>query len=151
MQITRSADYALRAAIHLATLPAGRRMSRDSLALAIEAPAEALGKVLQDLVKARLLHSHRGAAGGFSLARDPASINVAQIVESMDGPVGLNHCVMDGLGCSRSSWCPAHTVWRRAQDAMLSVLREASMAQLAAESLNTRGPAAGNTVASPSR
>jgi cytochrome b6-f complex iron-sulfur subunit len=68
MQLTRAADYAVRVMIHLATLPAGTRISRDSLAAATEVPTHFLSKVLQQLSRARLIAVQRGTSGGFSLA-----------------------------------------------------------------------------------
>ena len=138
MQITRAADYALRAAIHLAAQPPGSRISRGLLASAVDAPQEVLGKVLQELVKARLVVSHRGAAGGFRLARDGASITVLDIVEAIDGTISLNECLVDGQPCPRSSWCAGHPLWLRAQEAMVAVLRESNIARLAEESARNR-------------
>jgi len=58
------------------------------------------------------------------------------VIEAIDGPICLNLCLVSGVQCERSLWCPAHPVWARAQQAMLRVLADASIAQLA-----SRGPA----------
>jgi DNA-binding IscR family transcriptional regulator len=54
-----------------------------------------------------------------------------QVIEAIDGPICLNVCLVSGMQCERSLWCPAHPVWARAQQAMLRVLAEASIADLA--------------------
>jgi Rrf2 family protein len=131
MQLTRAADYAVRVMIHLATLPAGTRISRDTLAAATEVPAHFLSKVLQQLTRARLIAAQRGTSGGFSLAVAADQVSVLQVVETMEGPIQLNVCVSGGPGCRRQGWCPAHMVWAEAQAALTQVLRNASIGKLA--------------------
>jgi DNA-binding IscR family transcriptional regulator len=53
------------------------------------------------------------------------------VIEAIDGPISLNLCLISGLACKRSSHCPAHPVWARAQEAMLEVLNTATVAALA--------------------
>jgi DNA-binding IscR family transcriptional regulator len=48
----------------------------------------------------------------------------------MDGPIALKVCVASGDSCDRHAECPAHQVWLQAQSAMLSVLREAKIAEM---------------------
>jgi Rrf2 family protein len=133
MQLTRAADYAVRVMIHLAALPPGTRVNRDILAAASEVPTHFLSKVLQVLVRARLLVTHRGPSGGFNLAIPAEQISVLRVVEAVEGPIALNVCATNGSGCSRQSWCPAHFVWLEAQAALTQVLKNASIAKLAGE------------------
>ncbi|HTQ54403.1 MAG TPA: Rrf2 family transcriptional regulator [Bryobacteraceae bacterium] len=133
MQLTRAADYAVRVMIHLATLPPGTRVNRDTLAEAADVPAHFLAKVLQSLGHARLILAHRGISGGFSLAAPPEQISVLRVVEAIEGPIQLNVCLSVG-GCGRQGWCPAHLVWAEAQAALTQVLGSASIAKLARES-----------------
>ena len=131
MQLTRSADYAIRVMIHLSGVPAGTRVNRDTLARWSEVPGEFLGKVLQTLARGRLIISHRGVHGGFELARASNSISLLDIVEAIEGPLQLNVCLVTGEGCARSWWCPAHEVWKDAQSAMAGVLASARLDRLA--------------------
>jgi Rrf2 family protein len=133
MQLTRAADYAVRVMIHLATLPAGTRVNRDALAAASEVPNHFLSKVLQVLVRARLVVAHRGISGGFALALPAEHISVLRVVEAVEGPIALNVCATNGTGCSRQGWCPAHLVWVEAQAALTQVLKNATIAKLAAD------------------
>jgi Rrf2 family protein len=133
MQLTRAADYAVRVMIHLATLPAGTRISRDSLAAATEVPTHFLSKVLQQLSRARLIAVQRGTSGGFSLAVSAEQVSVLRVVETIEGPLQLNLCVAAGPGCGRQGWCPAHMVWVEAQAALTQVLRNVSIGKLARE------------------
>ena len=131
MQITRAADYAVRVLVYLAGLAPGTRVRRSTLAEASDAPEDFLSKVLQRLVAAGLISSHRGAGGGFELAGPPDRISLLRVVEAIDGPVELNICVASGPGCERQLSCAVHPVWVKAQDALLEVLNGESIAKLA--------------------
>jgi Rrf2 family protein len=130
MQLTRAADYAVRVMIHLATQPEGAVVSRTFLARAAEAPESFLSKILQALARAGLIQARRGVSGGFSLLSRGAEASLLDVVECIDGPVALNVCVTSGASCHRQPECAAHQVWLRAQSAMLSVLREAKIAEM---------------------
>src|SRR3954447_5354706 len=133
MQITRASDYAVRVMIHLAALPPSSTVRQAELSEATEVSGHFLSKVLQQLVRARLIRSQRGAGGGYSLATSAASVSLLDVVEAVEGPVRLNQCIEEGPSCDRKSWCPAHCVWAEAQAAITNVLGGASMATLAAQ------------------
>jgi Rrf2 family protein len=139
MQLTRAADYAVRLVIHLATLPPGARTSRVELAEAGEIPEHFVGKILQTLNRAGLIASHRGVGGGYALAAAPEKVSILDIVEAVEGPTQLNVCVQPGMSCTRKAWCPAHTVWVEAQEAMTRVLRNATVAKLVKPEHNIGG------------
>lgn len=136
MQITRAADYAVRVAVHLATVPATTPVPGPVLARAVEAPQSFMSKLLQQLVQAGVLNSRRGVRGGFQLARAAANISLLEVVEAIEGPTQLNACIPEGPNCSRKQWCGAHPVFVQAQAALVTVLKEASIAQLARDSLS---------------
>jgi Rrf2 family protein len=129
--LTRAADYGVRVMIHMATLPAGTRLQRSVLAQATEVPDSFMSKVLQALVKARLIASRRGVDGGFELAVAPGNVSLLDVVQAIDGSMQLNACVGDGGHCKRSGSCAAHIVWKEAQDATVKVLKSANIADLA--------------------
>jgi Rrf2 family protein len=130
MQLTRAADYAVRVMIYLASQPEGAVVSRTLLAKAAEAPESFLSKILQALARAGLVQARRGVEGGFSLLPRGARASLLDVVETIDGPIALNVCVTSGTSCHRHAECAAHRVWLRAQSAMLSVLREAMIAEM---------------------
>ncbi len=130
MQLTRAADYAVRVMIHLASQPEGTVVSKALLAQASEAPESFLSKILQTLARGGLIQARRGVVGGFALLPRGAHASLLDVVETMDGPIALNVCVASGTPCHRHAECAAHQVWLQAQSAMLSVLREAKIAQM---------------------
>ncbi len=137
MQLTRAADYAVRVMIHLAGLPPAARVQRAALAEATAVPESFMSKVLQALVRARLVASRRGVDGGFELTCPPDQVSLLDVVEAIEGPIQLNFCLMPGEPCERHTCCPAHSVWAEAQAAMTAVLKKASLADLAKRTVST--------------
>jgi Rrf2 family protein len=129
--LTRAADYAVRVMVHMATLPVGTRIQRSMLAEATEVPDSFMSKVLQELVRARMIASRRGVDGGFQLAVAPQTVSLLDVVQAIDGPMRLNQCVGDKGNCDRAVHCAAHLVWQEAQDAAAKVLQTANIADLA--------------------
>jgi Rrf2 family protein len=140
MQLTRAADYAVRVMIHLAGLPPGARVSRSELSAVAECPEQFLCKVLQNLTRAGLVVSHRGNTGGFELDEQHRAASVLEVVEAVEGPIRLNLCLTSDHACSRQGWCPAHCVWANAQAALLQVLKDANISDLAQHAVAARGP-----------
>ncbi|MCS6806643.1 MAG: Rrf2 family transcriptional regulator [Acidobacteriota bacterium] len=138
MQLTRAADYGVRVMIHLASLPKGARVKRDELAEAAGVPESFMSKVLQRLVRARLIFSRRGTQGGFQLGVASENVSLLDVVEAIEGPIELNLCLISKDSCERALWCPAHSVWAEAQAALVNVLKSASLAKLAAEAAARR-------------
>jgi Rrf2 family protein len=130
--LTRAADYAARVMIHLASLPSGTRVQRTILAELTDVPDSFLSKVLQGLVRARLVASRPGVNGGFELVADPENVTLLEVVEAIDGQIALNVCTSDR--CDRQPGCAAHLVWVEAQEAVVRVLKSASLAKLAKQS-----------------
>jgi len=53
------------------------------------------------------------------------------VVEILDGPLALCHCLMEPRACPYDQTCPVHQVWAQAQAALTTQLRQATFAQLA--------------------
>jgi Rrf2 family protein len=132
MQLTRAADYAVRVMIHLARQPEGAIISKTILAKVSETPESFLSKILQALARAGMIQARRGVVGGFTLLPRGAEASLLDVIESIDGPISLNICLNSGVSCHRQPDCAAHQIWQRAQSAMLAVLREAMIAEMAA-------------------
>ena len=133
MQLTRAADYAIRVMIKLATPQADGRVSLPELAQITGAPKSFLSKVMQNLVRAGLISSRRGQAGGFRISPCGRAASMRDVIEAIDGTIYLNVCLTPGKSCSRKTSCPAHPVWAQAQQAMLDVLSNTSIAAMAAQ------------------
>jgi Rrf2 family protein len=133
MQITRQADYALRAMLYLAHLEPNERAATSQIAEAKQIPPSFLAKIISQLSIAGLIHTSRGARGGVSLARKPENISLLDVVEAIDGPITLNECTQDPSTCVFGDSCPIHDVWCETQAELVRKLKNATFDKLLEE------------------
>jgi Rrf2 family transcriptional regulator, iron-sulfur cluster assembly transcription factor len=131
LQLTRGGEYAVRAMTYMARFPEGHVVSLHDIGRAQEIPESFLAKILQSLVHSGLAMSQRGAHGGFALARPASEITMRDVVESVDGPIALNQCVLWPEDCERNGDCEVHKVWVIAQSRLMAVLDSVTLASLA--------------------
>lgn len=110
MDITRRCDYACRM-LRAVCRCDGDRISVADIAEQEDIPYSFARSIQHDLVKAGFLRTARGARGGVSMARDLADITVLQVLEAVEGSIGLSPCSEDPLYCPRSGECAYHRVW----------------------------------------
>lgn len=103
--IKRSSDYALRGLIYMAYFPKGEVFSLDLIVKRVKVPSIFLHKLFQKLCQSKLLISYRGTRGGFSLAKNPATITVREVIEILQGPILLNRCLGKRYRCHRARVC----------------------------------------------
>jgi Rrf2 family protein len=130
MQITRQADYALRAMLYLARLDPNQRAATSQIAEEQEIPPSFLAKIISQLSIAGLIHTSRGAHGGVSLARKPEDVSLLDVVEAIDGPITLNDCTQDPDICTFGETCPLHEVWCETQAELVNKLRSSTFDKL---------------------
>jgi Rrf2 family protein len=129
MQITRQADYALRAMIYLTQIEPNQRAATSQIAEEQHIPPSFLAKIISQLSIAGLIHTSRGARGGVSLARSPEEISILEVVEAIDGPIALNECSQDPSACPFGEDCPLRSLWCETQEKLVERLRTTSFAQ----------------------
>ena len=111
--LSDTAEYALRAAIHLATREADERFVRvDEIAAATRVPRNYLSKTLHVMAREGVLVSARGAQGGFRLARPAAETTVLSVVGLFDDVGPGRRCILGRPTCSDAHPCAAHHRWR---------------------------------------
>lgn len=131
MRLTRGADYGTRGILYLARRPMNTVILVGEIASAEDLSESYLAKIFQDLAKEGLVRSHRGAKGGFSLARAPEAITLREVIEAIEGPIAINRCLAPWEGCERSATCPVHPVLARAQEQLLAALDGVTLSDLA--------------------
>ncbi len=141
MQITRQADYALRAMLYLAQLEPTQRAATSQIAEEQHIPPSFLAKIISQLSIAGLIHTSRGARGGVSLARQPEEISVLEVVEAIDGPISLNECTEDPSACPFGEECPLRPLWCDTQSELVKKLKKTSFAEFVAQPESTLEPA----------
>ncbi|MDX9993401.1 MAG: Rrf2 family transcriptional regulator [Anaerolineales bacterium] len=133
MQITRQADYAIRAVLYISKLEENQRAATSQIAKEQRIPPSFLAKIISQLSIAGLLQTSRGARGGVTLARSPQKITLLDVVEAIDGPIALNECVHDENACSFGDECPLRSIWCDAQEDLVKRLRDTNFAQFATQ------------------
>jgi len=129
MQITRQADYAVRAMVYLAQLGPDHRAATNQIAQEKHIPPSFLAKIVSQLSVAGLLQTSRGARGGVSLAPREVCSSLLDVVEAIDGPILLNECVDEGGACAFGDDCPMKPVWCDAQKELVLQLSQTTFAQ----------------------
>jgi Rrf2 family protein len=130
MQISARGDYAVRAAVALAVAHP-HTVSAQALAAEQNLPRKFLETILADLRRAGLVHSTRGVDGGYTLARPPEEIAVAEVLRAADGPLagvrGIRpeETVYDGTAVHLQE------LWIAVRAAVRRVLDEVSLAEVA--------------------
>jgi Rrf2 family protein len=133
LRLSKKADYALMAMKHLAVRGDRGSSSAREIAEQYDIPIELMAKVLQRLVRRGLLISHQGTHGGYQLARMPALISVADVIQAIEGPVTVTACSTDEGQCEQFSKCNVRDPLFRVRDRILAALGECTIAELASE------------------
>jgi Rrf2 family iron-sulfur cluster assembly transcriptional regulator len=123
--MSRTADYAVRAAVVLARHHGERLMSADEIASVLGAPRNYMSKTLHALVRQGVLTSMRGPGGGFALAVPPEMLSVADIIDVFaDAKPVAARCLLGDQPCDLDAPCSAHRRWtsitRIARDPLVS-------------------------------
>jgi Rrf2 family protein len=134
MQVTRAGEYAIIGLLYLARQPAERTVMIDEISEAERIPKSFLAKIFQSLAKGGFVQSHRGAGGGFTLARPPAQISLLQILNCVETAFGLQKCVTDDPECvishERLTSCALCAVFTEAQSRVNEVFARTSLHDL---------------------
>src|SRR5262245_31149984 len=128
--ISQGAEYALKAVICLAQRP-GAAFTTQHIAKAAQVPASYLAKLMQALVKARIVTSQRGLNGGFALAVDPQRLTLLEVVRVIDRSRRANQCPL-GIE-SGAGLCPLHRLLVAVGTRAAELLAATTVAQLLAE------------------
>jgi len=131
MQITRQADYALRAAKYLAGLTPNQKTSTSEIARIMQIPPSFLAKILSQLALSGIVYTARGANGGVSLARPATDVNVLEILEAIDGQITMSECTVNTNFCPFTPDCSLRDLWCGARDELVNKLRKTTLSQIA--------------------
>jgi FeS assembly SUF system regulator len=105
MRLTHLADYAVVLMTAAARRAADARLSATDLAQDTGVPLPTAQKLMQQLAAAGLLVGHRGAGGGYALARPVGDITLADIVEAVEGPFAMTVCSEGRNDCALDAHC----------------------------------------------
>jgi FeS assembly SUF system regulator len=134
MRLSSMADYAVVIMSAASRHCGGARVSAGQLAEETGLPAPTVQKLVSKLTAAGLLRSSRGVGGGLKLARPPAAISLADIVEAVEGPIALTSC-LDGnkTDCTLDGSCNVRGHWPVVNAALRGALSQVPLTRLAEE------------------
>jgi Rrf2 family protein len=133
LKLTKKADYGLIAMKHLAE-HAGASSANSSakeIAETYGIPSELLAKILQRMVKAKLLVSQHGTNGGYALARDPRTISAFDVIKAIDGPLFITSCFKGE--CNQTPTCTVREPLRKVNESIEEVLSKLTLWDMSAD------------------
>lgn len=128
LRVSRLTDYAAMVMTCIAAHPHDV-LSTAQIADELRLELPTVSKLLKSLGQAGLVESFRGVNGGYRLARPAREISLAQIVEAMEGPIGMTECSVEGQ-CDREAQCGVRGSWRRISSVLDRALRGVSLADM---------------------
>ena len=145
MKLSTRTRYGMRALLDI-SLHSGAPVRLRDIAERQEVSLSYLEHIIGPLIAGRILRSTRGAGGGVSLLREPDRILLSEIVNLLEGPLAAVDCVLQPDVCPRSGSCATRGLWTEMAEAMDSVLRSRTLADL----MKTDGGAGPGSCAPPS-
>jgi Rrf2 family transcriptional regulator, iron-sulfur cluster assembly transcription factor len=139
--LSNSCRYGIRAVIYLASQPESsgktgiKKISQD-----LDLPTPFLAKILQLLAKQKILSSTKGPHGGFSLLKDPQTISLYDIVNTIDGDEIFTNCVMHNGSCAsvdnNKKPCPLHDDYSKTRNDRINLFRNKTISDLVKTATN---------------
>ncbi|SRR5699024_3765678 len=129
LRISRLTDYATVVMTCLAASP-GTVLSTAQIAECTRLELPTVSKLLKQLARAGLVESFRGVNGGYRLARPADAINLAEIVEALEGPLAMTECSIPSGQCELETHCSVRGNWQRINRAVGSALQAMSLADM---------------------
>jgi Rrf2 family protein len=133
MKITAQSRYALRTLLDVALHGGEGWRAIKEIAVSQGISEKFISRLAVPLRRAGLLETGRGSKGGLRLARFPDKITLLEIVEAVDGPLALVHCLARPGDCERQGKCAAERAWSGVNDALAAALRRVTLADVVAE------------------
>jgi FeS assembly SUF system regulator len=131
LRVTKLTDYATVVLTALAAQP-DRVLSASELAEQAGLEVPTVAKLLKPLAQAGLVLAFRGSHGGYRLSRAAVDISLIDVVEAMEGPLGMTECSLHGGACGIEHSCGVRANWRRINDVVADALRGVTLAQMLA-------------------
>lgn len=133
MILSKSCEYAIRASIYIAKQSEeGFKSSIVEISEAIKSPQHFTAKILQTLVKSKIISSHKGPTGGFFIEEDQ-DVYIIDIVKAIDGDGLFTNCVLGLKLCSDKKPCPLHNEILTVRTQITYIFSKKSLKGLAAD------------------
>jgi Rrf2 family protein len=131
MIYSRSAEYAIRAFVHLAGVEDGKYAMVKQIAEKADIPSHFLAKILQQLARKGFLRSSKGPTGGFCLRIPASELSLLQIVDAVDGLSDYERCPAGMAECNDEAPCGMHDSWKGLRGRIIEYLERTTVEDLA--------------------
>ncbi len=139
MRVSTKGDYGIRALIQLAHhYGEPHPLQSSDIAAAQNIPESYLEQLLTTLRRAGFIRSVRGPQGGHALIRDPQDLRVSEVITALEGSVTPIDCLDDSSACSKGGGCAQREMWQEVRDAILNILENTTIGDLAERDLAAR-------------
>ncbi|HEY3131150.1 MAG TPA: SUF system Fe-S cluster assembly regulator [Acidobacteriota bacterium] len=128
--MSKLTDYGIVLLTYFANHPEGSEYSARQLAAETHLPLPMVGKILKLLAREGLLVSHRGASGGYRLARTPEKISVAEAIAAMEGPIAVMECIDAPGMCMHEGRCCVRGNWHKINATVVKALQGISLVDM---------------------
>ena len=131
IRIRWETDYGLLLLGHLVQCaPDGSVRTAREIARSSDLPLPIVSKILKTLARRGILISHRGVKGGYSLSQPPERLTLAEVVQALEGPIGITECASHPGACEKESGCPLRPNWLRISSAFRETLEKISLSEM---------------------
>lgn len=126
LEISKKTDYGMQLMISLAGNYGKKNISLRQMAKEKMLPYRFLGQIVIPLKEADLIGAKEGINGGYSLSRSPNKINMAEIIETLEGEISIAGC---GI-CNRKKGCQSGNVWNTIEKVLVAEMKKKTLADL---------------------
>ncbi|MGI9309537.1 MAG: SUF system Fe-S cluster assembly regulator [Gammaproteobacteria bacterium] len=130
LRISRLTDYGTMILVYLVDQDAPQLHSANDVATQTGLALPTVQKLLKSLAKAGLVDSVRGAEGGYQLARDPAQISAAEILDALEGPLAITECSTEESHCELEANCQVGSAWQKINKAIRLAMHDIRLSDL---------------------
>ena len=128
---SKACEYGIRALTVIAKAGKnGEKIGMKKLCLAANTPEPFTAKILQNLVKKKIIHSQKGPAGGFYITKDLNQISLYEIVEAIDGNELFIKCGLGMDECNAKKPCPFHFQFEELRNKLNEICRNNTLGDL---------------------
>jgi Rrf2 family protein len=123
--------YGIQALFYLARYEKKSIVSASTIAENLDIPKEFVAKILQSLVKGKILSSKKGNGGGFSFAVEPERLRLISVVTALGYDLNFEQCLFGvNKNCEKAD-CPMYSIWKEFNGGMLNIMSHYSVANFA--------------------
>lgn len=134
MMLSRASKYAILSTLFLAEHSSvDNKISVKVVSASIDVPSPFLAKLLQQLVKGKIISSTKGPNGGFYLSKSNGKRTVLDIIENIDGLTRLNECFLGLSECDGANPCPVHFIVEPFKNSILGKFRDIDIMEFSKE------------------